>query len=433
MRFAFLITFLLVVVLFANAQSERLTLPDAVSRSLEHNYDIKVIAVLAQEAGTRNTIGNAGLLPSINGNGGLNLSSANTHMEFADGRLQNVSGAQTLSYNAGVSANYTLFAAGRAWMIRSQLKATDQLAQIQLRQQMQATISQTIQTYSNAVWQQQQRAATDTALALAKARMLLTQMQYETGLSAKVDFLQARVDYNARQSDSLALMNNLNAAFSDLNFLMGADPFNSYQVDDSLTLNTHLTPSDPSRLANSNLSIDIAKRNLELAHLGERISRTNLLPSLGVNVGYNYSHSQSQAGFALFNRSFGPSGGLNLNIPIYQGGTLQTQLKVAGLEAKRQELLLDRQHTDISRQYRTIWKAYQLAVSAYHLEQENIHFAKENLLIQEARFRAGIATTIETREAENSYVQALNRLFSAAYNLKINETKVLELESKLDN
>ncbi|MBS1589576.1 MAG: TolC family protein, partial [Bacteroidetes bacterium] len=213
----------------------------------------------------------------------------------------------------------------------------------------------------------------------------------------------------------------------------GADPFNSYQVDDSLTLNTHLTPSDPSRLANSNLSIDIAKRNLELAHLGERISRTNLLPSLGVNVGYNYSHSQSQAGFALFNRSFGPSGGLNLNIPIYQGGTLQTQLKVAGLEAKRQELLLDRQHTDISRQYRTIWKAYQLAVSAYHLEQENIHFAKENLLIQEARFRAGIATTIETREAENSYVQALNRLFSAAYNLKINETKVLELESKLDN
>jgi outer membrane protein TolC len=51
--------------------------------------------------------------------------------------------------------------------------------------------------------------------------------------------------------------------------------------------------------------------------------------------------------------------------------------------------------------------------------------------IQKARFRVGIATTLETREAENSYVQALVRLYTAAYNLKVNETIVLQLEGTL--
>ena len=51
--------------------------------------------------------------------------------------------------------------------------------------------------------------------------------------------------------------------------------------------------------------------------------------------------------------------------------------------------------------------------------------------IQRARFRAGVATTIETREAERSYVEALGNLYTAAYNVKVNETIVLELENRL--
>ena len=173
------------------------------------------------------------------------------------------------------------------------------------------------------------------------------------------------------------------------------------------------------------------RRNADISRVNSRIARTFHLPTLDLNGGYNYNYSKSEAGFALFNRTSGPSGGLSLNMPLFQGGNIRRQARVASLQAMRNELLYHRQNTELGRQYRTAWRNYEVAVAAYKLEQENIRYAKENLDIQRARFRVGIATTLETREAENSYVQALVRFYTAAYNVKVSETLVLEIENEL--
>lgn len=414
-----------------SVSGRHLSLEEAVAKALEHNFEIRVSGISLRQAIENNTAGNAGLLPYINGSAGMNIGSSNTKMEFADGRIQEVNNAGTISYTAGVNASYTLFAGGRAWLVRKQLSANESFSRLLLDQQIQTTVSQVIQTYARVVWQQQQSIAIDTGLALAQIRMLLSRVKFETGTSAKVDYLQARVDYNSRQSDSLAQISALNSAFADLNLLMGEDPYKSYIVDDSLELNLNLRPASPELLRETNLSLAAARENLEIARLQTRITRTFLLPSLDLNAGYNFSKTQSQAGFALFNQSFGPSAGLGLNIPVFQGGNLRGQTRVAALEEIRQDILLERQNTEVNRQYKTAWKNYETSLAAYRLEQENIGFAKENLDIQKARFRVGIATTLETREAENSYVQALIRLYTAAYNLKVSEVIVLELESNL--
>lgn len=410
---------------------EQLSLQDAITKALQYNFDVRIADINAQVASTNNTLGNAGLLPTVNGTAGLNAGSANTRMEFADGRVQDVSGANTISYNAGVTLNYTIFAAGRAFVIRKQLKELETISTIQLKAQMQATVSQVIQAYAKAVWQQQQGIAIDTGLALAKTRMTLSQVKYETGASAKVDFLQARVDYNARQSDSLTQVSMLVGALADLNMLMGEDPYHSYVVDDALFLLQSLQPLAKELLIDQNLSLSIAKKNLSVAQLNAKLAKTFLYPTLNLGGGYNFNRSQSQSGFALFSQSYGPSGGLNLSVPIFQGGNLRRNAKVASLQALREELNYEKQNSDIARQYRKAWKDYEMSLAAYRLEVENINYAKENLYIQEARFRVGIATTIEVREAENGYIQALSRLNTAAYNAKVNETKVLELESGL--
>jgi outer membrane protein TolC len=196
-------------------------------------------------------------------------------------------------------------------------------------------------------------------------------------------------------------------------------------------MNTALQPTDKDRLKDLSPSLQIARQNAEASELSAKIAKSFMLPTLSVNGTYSYNRTQSQAGFALFNQSYGPSGGATLNMPLFQGGNLRRQAKVASLQAMRMQLTYDWQNTELSRQYRTAWGNYEMALAAYKLEQENIGYAKENLDIQKARFRVGIANTLETREAENSYVQALQRLFTAAYNLKVSETKVLELEGNL--
>src|SRR5690606_30978000 len=151
------------------------------------------------------------------------------------------------------------------------------------------------------------------------------------------------------------------------------------------------------------------------------------LPTLALNGAYTYTNTRSQAGFIAFSQGYGPTGGLTFNMPLFRGGNVRRESKIASLQATRDMLLYDRQNTEVSRMYRTAWSNYKVSLSAYDLEKENIGYAKENLMIQKERFKAGIANTLETREAENSYVLSLVRYYTAIYNLKVNETVVLEL------
>lgn len=422
---------MLIVCTFRSYGQEYLSLQAALDKALQYNFDIRLAENDLEQAVVNNIPGNAGLLPDINATGGVTMGNSNTRMEFVDGRVQEVNSANSVSYNAGLSVSYTLFAGGRSWTLRQQLKDKESLASVALQAQIQSVVSQTIQAYAHAVWKQQQRIAIDSALSLARTRMILSQLQYETGSAAKVNFLQARVDYNARRSDSLAQVSELNTALAALNVLMGEDPFKYYRVDDSLSLQVALEPIDKDLLYDRNLQIEMARRNLDLSKQDEKIARTYLYPSLNFNGNYNFTRTQSQAGFALFNQSYGPSGGLSVNIPIFQGGNGRRLLKTATLATFRQQLNYDRQQTEIGRQYRQAWLDYQMSAIAYTLESQNIELAHENLEIQKVRFRIGVANTLEMREAENSYVEALMRLYTAAYQLKIQETRVLELDNRL--
>lgn len=422
---------LLAWVPFNTMAQERLTLEQAIRKALENNYDIRLSDVTAQTAKANNTLGNAGFLPNVNAVAGSSIANNNTNLEFVDGRTITTANALNYGYSGGLNIGWTVFAGGRAYYVRKQLNTLEQISEVQLKAQVQATISQTIQAYSAVVYNQQQIGSVDTAIELARARMDLSKAKFEIGTSAKVDYLQGRVDFNASRSQLLLRDADLETARANLNALMGEDETKTYIAEDSLILNLALEPTDKDLLRNNNLLLDAARRTALLGLVETKIARTAYLPSLTINGGYAYNYTHSQAGQFVFNRGFGPTGNASLNIPIFQGGNIRRQVKVATLQARSDQLTYERQSTQLGSQYRSAWKSYENAVSGFKLEEENIGYARENLDIQKARFKVGIATSIELREAENSYVQALARKNEASYNVKVNETKVLELESKL--
>lgn len=427
----FISLFCIIAIALPGKAQEFLPLDSAIAHALEHNYDVRIADVTRQVAATNNAIGNAGLLPTVSGTGGINEGVANTRQVRSEGTVIQSSGANTFSYNAGVNASYTVFAAGRAFLIYKQLGKREDFANAQLRAQIQATISGVIQAYADVVNQQEQMIAVDTAISLAKTRMDLSRAKYEIGTSAKVDYLQARVDYNAARSQRFSQDASRISALATLNELMGENAESSYIVEDSLPLNLVLTPADSSLLANRSPLLDAQRINTEIARYDKRIARTYYYPNVSVTAGYNYSRSQTDAGLLASNRSVGPSGGLGLSIPIFQGGSIRRSVRVASLNELSAELQYDRQERSLSRQYRSAWAAYQSAVAIYNLEAENRLYAKENLDIQQARFRVGVANSLEMREAENSYIATLARYYNAAFNAKVAETRVLEIEARL--
>ncbi len=413
-----------------NAQ-ERLTLQDAITRTLKKNYDISIANVTIQQAEANNTYGNAGFLPNINAGIAATESRSNVKSDLANGTQQNNPNAVNTNINPAITASWTLFDGGRMFLVKKQLNEVEALSQLQLRIQMQTMVSRTIQMYAQVALQQKQLIAVDTALHLAKARMDLTEMKYKTGAGAKVDYLQARVDYNARKADSLNYMATFAQACDSMSVLMGINEDVLYKVDETLPLNTTLQRTDKDQLPELNLSLSAYKYNAKIAKINADIAKTYALPTLTINGGYVYNRSTSATGFALFSRNYGANGTVNLSVPVFQGGNIRRQTKVASLQSMREELQYERQNTIIGRQYRTAWRNYSLAVASLNLANEDMKFARENLDVQLARFRVGAGTTLESREAENAFVQSLIRLYAAEFNVKVYETQVLELENKL--
>jgi outer membrane protein TolC len=410
---------------------QRLSLSEAINRTLKHNFDIQIAGVALEQAERNNTLGNAGFSPNISGGVLATQSRTNVRSELANGGQQNNPSAVNTTLNPALNVNWVLFDGGRMFLIKKQLNALEALTEVQLRSQVQTMVSRTIQVYALVALQQKQLVAVDTALHLAKERLKLADLKYTTGAGAKVDYLQAMVDYNQRKDDSLTYMASFAQSCDSLSVLMGSNDGTLYIVDDSLPVNLGLQPLDGDRLRDVNLSLDIFRRNADISHISADVAKTAALPSLAFSGSYFYTRNTNATGFALFSRSYGAIGTFNLSMPIFNGGNIRRQAKVSSLQAMRDELLFERQNTVIGRQYRTAWRNYRLSIAAYNLAKENIAFAQENVSVQAARFRVGAGTTLELREAENGFVQAIIRLYTAEYNLKINETQVLELENKL--
>lgn len=213
MKIVTYIAFLLCICSAASSAQGRLTIDDAIAHALKNNFDINIADLAAQQAERNNTLGNAGFAPYIYLNGSVTGSESNIYSELASGGVQSSPNGRSINLNPGVTVNWTLFDGGKMFLVKKQLNELQKIGEYQYRFQVQTMVSRTIQMYSQVVWQHRQLIAIDTALALARVRMNISDVKFQTGAGPKVDYLQARVDYNARQSDSLTQEANLTQSF----------------------------------------------------------------------------------------------------------------------------------------------------------------------------------------------------------------------------
>ena len=412
-------------------QEPLLTLQAAIDAALDQNFDIRIANVELDQAKTNNTIGNAGMLPAVTAIGGINGSITDAHLELATGDVQDRKGAISRNLNGAVQLDWVLFDGMRMFTNKKRLQELQDIGSTNLKLQIQTSVAQVILAYAEVVRQKQQLVAIDTALTLAKVRMDLAKVKFEVGTSAKTDYLQAQVDFNASKAAQLTQGAILRQAKDSLMILIGRNQFANYDVVDSLYLNKGLTYKDKDDWMKANFAFQLANRQKNLAQYDLKLANGAQLPVVDFSAAYNYNRTSSGAGIVLFNRTVGPQAALNVGLPLFNGFNLQREKKIAKQEVFRQDLFVQRLETSLAARYRTAWRSYDNAIKGLALEQENIKYAQENVMIQQARFRVGVANTLELREAENSYVTALTRLVDAAYTVKITETRLLEIENNL--
>lgn len=410
---------------------EKLTLRDAMRNALENNFNLQSALTARNQAATLNNPGEAGMLPRVDVQAGVNRTSLDLNQKLADGRVIERNSAASTFYNAGATLSWTLFDGLTMFARKDQLAGMEEESRLRLKLQTEETVQAVVGAYFKIRVEEETIRALDELLQVDSIRIFLAQTRLETGSGARPEYLQATIERNTHLAQKTDMYLELESSRENLNLLMGRDPSLDFITADSLELK--VLPSDTLQ--------DAQRLNwmpLRLAMQQEqniRAERTALkgarLPSLVLETGYNYNRTINEAGFLLRNQNRGPGAGLTLRWNPFDGLRTSRQLQLSELS-----LSLARQR--IREEQRLLQQAERQALREYNLRrvqallgQESYTLSEENLRIAVARFRAGLSNVLELQEAQRSYRDAAARYATAAFQAKESETMLLRLRGEL--
>ena len=430
LRFS-LILFFVFVSCQINAQ-KAITVDDAISIALKNNFDILVSRNDADITKVNNTAGNAGMLPTVaitgTGNYGLN----NITQKLSTGVETNYNSASTTALSAGAQLNWNLFDGGKMFVTKNKLNEIQALGEIQYKDKVMQTLFEVIAAYYDVVKQKQQLSSINEALNYNRDRVTIAQAGFNAGSMMKSDLLQARMDLNLTTESRISQQYAIEAGLKYLNQLLGKNAEDQLSIADSIPLNYTPDKADLfQKLNSSNTSILSFQKQIDIAQLALKESRTAYLPTFSLKAGYYASQTVNSAGSTLRSSSIGPQIGGTLVVPIYSAGENKRKENVARIQAQTAEYDLQNIKLQVNTQLQNTLTEFENQQELLKIEAENNALAKENLQISVDRLKHGQTTSLEVRRAQDDYVQSSTRLINFRYALKLAETKLKQIVSGL--
>lgn len=407
---------------------EILTPEAAVSAALNKNFDIVLAKNEAEIAKINNNKATAGMLPTINITTGDVFNLSNINQQLTTGQDVKKNWVPINSFNAGLNVNWTIFDGMKMFAAKDRLKALQDLGDLQLKNSIQDVVAQTLNAYYEIVRQKQYIKAITESAAISSERVSLSQKKLDVGYADKTPLLQAKVDYSTQQINIVKQETALEQAKINLNTILGRDAHVEFDVIDEIVVNylPNLQTIKDTAFA-SNYSILSAQKNIEIAKLQHKEIKSQRLPQINFSTGYSFTQNNSKAGLQLQNRSYGPSVGLNAVIPIFNGGKVKKQMESSAVQIASQQVVLQQLKNKVDAQILAAYKNFIFAQKILTLNEQTVKDAKENVDLSLERFRLNQANSIEVKQAQSSYEDALYNVILSRYNAKVAETDLKRL------
>ena len=415
-----------------NAQSPLLTLKEAVQLALKNNFDV-VIAKNETDIGKiNNNWGNAGALPVIGATTNKTFATNNIEQELANGTTNKRNGASVNNFNAGLAVSWQFFDGMRMFATKKRLEELEKIGELNFTKMVNETVFNLITAYYNIVRLNQQAIAVKEVIGLYQERLKIAEIRFNIGSSAKPDLLQAKVDLNEQQTELLLIDNSISIGKTNLNNILARDPSTIFDIIDSFSISK---PVDLIRIQQKidrqNPDVLLIKSNLAILMQTKKEINADRLPSAFLNGNYNFIKNKSGGGFILLNQSFGPSGTLGIAVPIFQGGVVKQQLKIADINIKNQQIAIEQLRNRLQGTLINSYANYSNGLKLAGMERENLVIVKENNFINIERFKKSSITSVELRQGQINYSDAQTRLINAQYLAKIAEAEMLLLAGEI--
>lgn len=399
-----------------------LTVDQAVQIALKNNYDIKIATNELNVDKVNNSVGNAGMLPQVDASLTKNNSIQNSKQTQSNGDVRQLDNAKNNRLEYGVNLGWTIFDGLRMFARYDQLKELEKQGDIQLKLMVMTKVSDVMTTYYDLVQQQQLIKALDTTIVISRQRLKTAENRFTIGKAAKLEVLNAQVDLNTDSSTLLKQKELYEMTKIRLNELLARDLTTNFKIVEEVVVDDKLQLTELKLLADKqNLQLQLALIDKRVAELNLKQTKGNRYPTVRLNTGYTFVETESSLGFTSATSSRGLNYGVTATMPIFNGFSQNRNEKIAKLQVENSSLMVEQQKQTVNVQLASAYQTYLTNVQLAKLEETNEAIAKKNMEITLDKFKIGTVPTIEFRNAQENYINAIARNSNSKFQAKISE------------
>ncbi len=234
--------------------------------------------------------------------------------------------------------------------------------------------------------------------------------RFDVGLIAITDVKAAQARYDLADSLEIRALSDLYGARDSLLELTGE----YYEDIDRLREDLQLTRPDPdsledwiARAKEQNLSVLSAQATSEAARQEMRRQRAGHLPTLDLNASAGYQDANF-GGIAPIERQDSEIG-IRLNVPIYQGGAVNSRTRQARSRFEEATQLLQQAVRTAELDTRTAWRGVLTDIAQVRALKQSLESTSIAVESEEAGFEVGTRTIVDVLNAQReSFLARLN-------------------------
>ena len=348
----------------------------------------------------------AGLLPNVNANGNVRYNKVESSLPGGDGEFD--------SNGLGINAAQPLFRRQNQVQY-AQAKEQVKIADVQFRAAEQDLILRVAQAYFDVLQSQDNIAFIDAQKSAITEQLAAAKRNFEVGTTTITDTHEAQARYDLAVAQEIAEQNSLAIRLRALEKLVGKPPGTLDILVENKLIEAGTMSIDEwaARAADGNLQAEIQRIAKTIADREVARNRGGHHPTLDAVAAYSVNNNQN-FGFAQADTT-SASVGLELNIPIYQGGLTSSRVReaVANQEKARQDL--ENATREASLQARQAWLNVDSGAARVRALEQALTSTQAQLDSTKLGLEVGVRTSLDVLDAEQQVLSARRDLAGARY------------------
>jgi outer membrane protein len=400
-------------------------LMDIYERALQNDPIIKQTEAKRSAAGESRNQGLARFFPYLAATG----SSSREWLNTEKGTFRGPTFQEYWNHTLSLNLTQPIF----HWENWVQLSQSDnQIAQAEASYQdaLQKLIVRTTEAYFNVLSAQDNLKFTLSEKEAISKQLDQAKERFEVGIIPITDVYEAQAAFDQTNANELEAANNLDNQKEALREIIGESEGNIDPLGETLPLKKpepeNLSKWDENAATN-NLGIIAAFNQMEIARKTVEIQRSGHYPKLDL-VG-SYAASENTSTFGL--RGDTKTIGLQLNLPLFEGGAVNSRTRQASYEYEAAKENLTAVKRSVKRQVNNTYRSILNSISRIEALKATVTSAASALEASEAGSEVGIRTMVDVLVEQRNLYRAKRDLSRARYDYLINTIKLKQATSDL--